>query len=104
MQIISWARACSVEMHESATAVGEQRSSLVQLDGEISYLWILPHRGPLRSGCAPLVAVVKTADLRSTPALRYLRFLIETYRHSNSHLKNVIAAYNAGDSPVDRYH
>ena len=35
---------------------------------------------------------------------RYLRFLIERYRHSNSPLKNVIAAYNAGFGAVDRYH
>jgi soluble lytic murein transglycosylase-like protein len=35
---------------------------------------------------------------------RYLRFLIERYRHSNSPLKNVIAAYNAGYNVVDRYH
>ena len=35
---------------------------------------------------------------------RYLRFLIEKYRHSNSPLKNVIAAYNAGYGAVDRYH
>ena len=35
---------------------------------------------------------------------RYLRFLIERYRHSSSPLKNVIAAYNAGFGAVDRYH
>jgi soluble lytic murein transglycosylase-like protein len=35
---------------------------------------------------------------------RYLRFLIERYRHCNSPLKNVIAAYNAGYGAVDRYH
>jgi soluble lytic murein transglycosylase-like protein len=35
---------------------------------------------------------------------RYLRFLIERYRHSNSPLKNAIAAYNAGYGAVDRYH
>jgi soluble lytic murein transglycosylase-like protein len=34
---------------------------------------------------------------------RYLRFLIERYRHSSSPLKNVIAAYNAGFGAVDRY-
>jgi hypothetical protein len=27
-------------MHESETAVGEQGNSLVQLDGEIGFLWI----------------------------------------------------------------
>lgn len=35
---------------------------------------------------------------------RYIRFLIERYRHSRSPLKNVIAAYNAGFGAVDRYH
>jgi soluble lytic murein transglycosylase-like protein len=35
---------------------------------------------------------------------RYLRFLIEKYRHSSSPLKNVIAAYNAGVGAVDHYH
>ena len=35
---------------------------------------------------------------------RYLRFLIERYRHTSSPLKNVIAAYNAGYGAVDRYH
>jgi len=35
---------------------------------------------------------------------RYLRFLIERYRHSGSPLKDVIAAYNAGFAAVDRYH
>ena len=35
---------------------------------------------------------------------RYLRFLIERYRHSGSPLKDVIAAYNAGFVAVDRYH
>jgi soluble lytic murein transglycosylase-like protein len=34
---------------------------------------------------------------------RYLRFLIERYRHSSTPLKNVIAAYNAGFGAVDRY-
>jgi soluble lytic murein transglycosylase-like protein len=34
---------------------------------------------------------------------RYLRFLIDRYRHSSSPLKNVIAAYNAGFGAVDRY-
>jgi soluble lytic murein transglycosylase-like protein len=34
---------------------------------------------------------------------RYLRFLIERYRHSASPLKKVIAAYNAGFAAVDRY-
>jgi len=35
---------------------------------------------------------------------RYLRFLIERYRHSNTPMKNVIAAYNAGFGAVDHYH
>jgi soluble lytic murein transglycosylase-like protein len=35
---------------------------------------------------------------------RYLRFLIDRYRHSSSPLKNVIAAYNAGFVAVGRYH
>src|SRR5215472_14494271 len=35
---------------------------------------------------------------------RYLRFLIERYRHCNSPMENVIAAYNAGCNAVDRYH
>jgi soluble lytic murein transglycosylase-like protein len=35
---------------------------------------------------------------------RYLRFLIDRYRHSSSPLKNVIAAYNPGFGAVDRYH
>jgi soluble lytic murein transglycosylase-like protein len=35
---------------------------------------------------------------------RYLRFLMERYRHSSTPLKNVIAAYNAGFDAVDRYH
>ena len=35
---------------------------------------------------------------------RYLRFLIERYRHSSSPLTNAIAAYNAGFGAVDRYH
>jgi soluble lytic murein transglycosylase-like protein len=34
---------------------------------------------------------------------RYLRFLIEKYRNTNSPLKCAIAAYNAGCSAVDRY-
>lgn len=35
---------------------------------------------------------------------RYLRFLIDKYRHSRNPLKNAIAAYNAGFGAVDRYH
>jgi soluble lytic murein transglycosylase-like protein len=35
---------------------------------------------------------------------RYLRFLIDRYRHTRSPLKNIIAAYNAGFGAVDRYH
>src|SRR5215831_1643288 len=45
--------------------IGEQRSSLVQLDGEIGSPWMERQRGLPRSGCAPLIAVVKPADLRN---------------------------------------
>ena len=74
------------------------RCDAVSARGSIGLMQLLP------STARQYGANARVPEQNIDAGTRYLRFLIERYRHSNSPLKNVIAAYNAGFAAVDRYH
>jgi soluble lytic murein transglycosylase-like protein len=74
------------------------RSEAISSRGSIGLMQLLP------STARQYGADARVPEQNIDAGTRYLRFLIERYRNSNSPLKNVIAAYNAGYSAVDRYH
>jgi soluble lytic murein transglycosylase-like protein len=74
------------------------RCDAVSARGSIGLMQLLP------STARQYGANASVPEQNIDAGTRYLRFLIERYRHSNSPLKNVIAAYNAGYNVVDRYH
>jgi soluble lytic murein transglycosylase-like protein len=74
------------------------RCDAVSSRGSIGLMQLLP------STARQYGADARVPEQNIDAGTRYLRFLIERYRHSNSPLKNVIAAYNAGYGAVDRYH
>jgi soluble lytic murein transglycosylase-like protein len=74
------------------------RSEAISSRGSIGLMQLLP------STARQYGADARVPEQNIDVGTRYLRFLIERYRHSDSPLKNVIAAYNAGYSAVDRYH
>ena len=74
------------------------RSEAISSRGSIGLMQLLP------STARQYGADARVPEQNIDAGTRYLRFLIERYRHSNSPLKNVIAAYNAGYGAVDRYH
>jgi len=74
------------------------RCDAVSSRGSIGLMQLLP------STARQYGADARVPEQNIEAGTRYLRFLIERYRHSNSPLKNVIAAYNAGYGAVDRYH
>jgi soluble lytic murein transglycosylase-like protein len=73
------------------------RSDAVSSRGSIGLMQLLP------STARQYGADATDPEQNIDAGTRYLRFLIERYRHSSSPLKNVIAAYNAGFGAVDRY-
>jgi len=74
------------------------RCNAVSSRGSIGVMQLLP------STARQYGADARVPEQNIDAGTRYLRFLIERYRHCNSPLKNVIAAYNAGYGAVDRYH
>jgi soluble lytic murein transglycosylase-like protein len=74
------------------------RCDAVSSRGSIGLMQLLP------STARQYGADARVPEQNIDAGTRYLRFLIERYRHSSSPLKNVIAAYNAGFDAVDRYH
>jgi soluble lytic murein transglycosylase-like protein len=74
------------------------RCDAVSSRGSIGLMQLLPSTARQYGGDA------RVPEQNIDAGTRYLRFLIERYRHSSSPLKNVIAAYNAGFGAVDRYH
>ena len=74
------------------------RCDAVSSRGSIGLMQLLP------STARQYGADARVPEQNIDAGTRYLRFLIERYRHSSSPLKNVIAAYNAGFGAVDRYH
>jgi soluble lytic murein transglycosylase-like protein len=74
------------------------RCDAVSSRGSIGLMQLLPSTARQYGGDA------RVPEQNIDAGTRYLRFLIERYRHSASPLKNVIAAYNAGFAAVDRYH
>jgi soluble lytic murein transglycosylase-like protein len=74
------------------------RCDAVSLRGSIGLMQLLP------STARQYGADARVPEQNIDAGTRYLRFLIERYRHSSNPLKNVIAAYNAGFGAVDRYH
>ena len=74
------------------------RCDAVSSRGAIGLMQLLP------STARQYGADARVPEQNIDAGTRYLRFLIERYRHCDSPLKNVIAAYNAGYGAVDRYH
>jgi soluble lytic murein transglycosylase-like protein len=74
------------------------RCDAVSSRGSIGLMQLLP------STARQYGADARVPEQNIDAGTRYLRFLIERYRHTSSPLKNVIAAYNAGFGAVDRYH
>jgi soluble lytic murein transglycosylase-like protein len=74
------------------------RSDAVSSQGSIGLMQLRP------STARQYGADARVPQQNIDAGTRYLRFLIERYRHSSSPLKDVIAAYNAGFDAVDRYH
>jgi len=74
------------------------RCDAVSSRGAIGLMQLLP------STARQYGADARVPEQNIDAGTRYLRFLIDRYRHSSSPLKNVIAAYNAGFGAVDRYH
>src|SRR5262249_55203316 len=74
------------------------RCDRVSSRGSIGLMQLLP------STARQYGADARVPEQNIDAGTRYLRFLIDRYRHSSSPLKNVIAAYNAGYGAVDRYH
>jgi soluble lytic murein transglycosylase-like protein len=74
------------------------RCDAVSSRGSIGLMQLLP------STARQYGADARVPEQNIDAGTRYLRFLIEKYRHSDSPLKSAIAAYNAGCGAVDRYH
>jgi soluble lytic murein transglycosylase-like protein len=74
------------------------RCDAVSSRGSIGLMQLLP------STARQYGADARVPEQNIDAGTRYLRFLIERYRHCSSPLKIVIAAYNAGFGAVDRYH
>jgi soluble lytic murein transglycosylase-like protein len=74
------------------------RCDAVSSRGSIGLMQLLP------STARQYGADARVPEQNIDAGTRYLRFLIERYRHSSSPMKNAIAAYNAGYGAVDRYH
>ena len=74
------------------------RSDAVSSRGSIGLMQLQP------STARQYGADARVPEQNIEAGTRYLRFLIERYRHGSNPLNNVIAAYNAGFDAVDRYH